>query len=134
MIYGLTLQRDIHVKVMNKVLPKFTTEFVKIYNDGMLCVSCKVKINRVRKYTYNYNPHYPRELIRAEYEVDIIVSDLEYVNANGTKCNSKVFIDNNKSSYNRALRSRLPSLIKNHINLIDSKFEGIKISKIEYNL
>ena len=128
MIDGLTLQRDIHVKVMNKVLPKFTTEFVKIYNAGMLSVSCKVKIKRVRKYVYNGSSY------NAEYEVDIIVSDLEYINANGTKCNSKVFIDNNKSSYNRALRSRLPFLIKNHINLIDSNFLGIKISKIEYNL
>ena len=130
MIDGLTLQRDIHVKVMNKVLPKFTTEFVKIYNAGQLCVSCKVKIKRVRKYVYNGGDFKSD----AKYEVDIIVSDLEYINANGTKCNSKVFIYNNKRTYNATLKSRLPFLIKNHINLIDSNFLGIKISKIEYNL
>jgi hypothetical protein len=128
MIDGLTLQRDIHVKMMNKVLPKFTTEFVKIYNAGMLCVSCKVKIKRVRKYVYNGSE------FNAEYEVDIIVSDVEYINANGTKGNSKVFLDYNKRNYNRALKSRVPCLIKNHISLIDSNFLGIKISKIEYNL
>ena len=130
MIDGLTLQRDIHVKMMNKVLPKFTTEFVKIYNAGMLCVSCKVKIKRVRKYVYN-DLHISS--YGAEYEVDIIVSDLEYVNANGTKGNSKVFIEHNKRSYNTTLKSRVPFLIKNHISLIDSNFLGIKISKIEYN-
>jgi hypothetical protein len=128
MIDGLTLQRDIHVKMMNKVLPKFTTEFVKVYNAGMLCVSCKVKIKRVRKYVYNGGE------FNAEYEVDIIVSDVEYINANGTKGNSKVFLDYNKRSYNATLKSRLPFLIKNHISLIDSNFLGIKISKIEYNL
>ena len=128
MIDGLTLQRDIHVKMMNKVLPKFTTEFVKIYNAGMLSVSCKVKIKRVRKYVFNSGGEF-----NAEYEVDIIVSDVEYINANGTKGNSKVFLDYNKRNYNRALKSRVPCLIKNHINLIDSNFFGIKISKIEYN-
>jgi hypothetical protein len=70
----------------------------------------------------------------AEYEVDIIVSDVEYINANGTKRNSKVFLDYNKRNYNMALKSRVPFLIKNHISLIDSNFLGIKISKIEYNL
>ena len=41
---GLILQRDIHVKVMNKLIPKFNIDFNKSYIDS------KVKVKRVRKY------------------------------------------------------------------------------------
>jgi hypothetical protein len=42
---GLILQRDIHVKVMNKLIPKFNIDFNRSY------IESKVKVKRVRKYS-----------------------------------------------------------------------------------
>jgi hypothetical protein len=72
---GHILQRDIHVKAMNKLLPKFTFEHSRMYNMGETVVSCKIKVKRVRKYFYNYLFTPPDE-IKAIYELDVIISDL----------------------------------------------------------
>ena len=129
---GLILQRDIHVKAMNKLLPKFTVEHSKIYNGGKTVVSCKVKVKRVRKYFHNYL--YPPDNIKAIYELDIIVSDLVYTNVDGRTREPKSFIINNKRSYNKGLKWWGIDKIVKYINMIDSNPMSIKISKIQYNL
>jgi hypothetical protein len=130
---GLTLQRDIHVKAMNKLLPKFTVEHSRMYNCGQTVVSCKVKVKRVRKYFYNYILH-PPDKIKATYEVDIIISDLVYTDVNGRTRDPKLFILDNKRSYNRGLKWYGVEKIERYINMIDSDPMSIRISKIEYNL
>jgi hypothetical protein len=130
---GLILQRDIHVKAMNKLLPKFTVEHSKIYNGGETVVSCKIKVKRVRKYHYNYLFPPPDE-IKAIYELDIIVSDVVYANVYGRTRDPKSFIINNKRSYNKGLKWWGIDKIVKYINMIDSNPMSIRISKIEYNL
>ena len=129
---GLNIQRDIHVKMMNKLIPKFTFEHSKMYNMGETVVSCKVTIKRVRKYFYNYL--FPFDKIQAIYEVDIIVSDLVYTDVNGRTRDPKLFILHNKISYNRGLKLYATYSIEKYINMIDSDPMSIRISKIEYNL
>lgn len=126
----LTLQRDIHIKMMNKLLPTFTTDHYRIYNFGHTVVSCKVKVKRVRKYVYPpiLNP------LGAIYELDIIVSDVVYHNFNGNTYDPKLFIRENKRSYNKGLRWFGKYNIEKYINMIDSNPMSISISKIEYNL
>ena len=130
---GFTLQKDIHVKVMNKLVSKFTTDHSKIYNGGCIVVSCKIKVKRVRKYLYNYLL-IPPDKIKATYEVDIIVSDLVYANVDGTTRDPKFFIRDNKRSYNRGLKWNATYKIEKYIHLIDSDPMSVVISKIEYNL
>jgi hypothetical protein len=130
---GLILQKDIHVKAMNKLVTKFTTDHCKIYNGGDIVVSCKIKVKRVRKYFYNYLLN-PPDKIKAIYEVDIIVSDLVYTNVDGRTRDPKLFILNNKRSYNRGLKLWGIDKIVKYINMIDSDPMSIVISKIEYNL
>lgn len=131
---GFVLQRDIHVKVMNKLLPKFTVDYNGVYNMGETVVSCKVKVTRVRKYLYNYLL-YPTDKIRATYELDIIVSDVSFKkDLTGRTRDPKVFIRDNKTSYNRGLKWYAAHKIEKYINMIDSSPTLIKISKIEYNL
>ena len=129
---GLNIQRDIHVKMMNKLIPKFTFEHSKMYNMGETVVSCKVTIKRVRKYFYNYL--FPFDKIQAIYEVDIIVSDLVYTDVNGRTRDPKLFILHNKRSYNSGLKLYAIYKIEKYINMIDSDPMSIRISKIEYNL
>lgn len=130
---GLNLQRDIHVKVMNKLIPKFTFEHSRMYNMGDTVVSCKIKVKRVRKYLYNYLLP-PPDKIKATYELDIIVSDVVYANVDGTTRDPKFFIIYNKRSYNRGLKWYATDKIKKYINMIDSDPMSVVISKIEYNV
>jgi hypothetical protein len=130
---GHILQRDIHVKAMNKLLPKFTVEHSRMYNMGETVVSCKIKVKRVRKYFYNYLLN-PPDKIKALYELDIIVSDVVYHNVDGYTRDPKLFIINNKRSYNRGLKWFGAEKIEKYINMIDSDPMSIRISKIEYNL
>ena len=117
---GLILQRDIHVKVMNKLIPKFNLDFNKSYIDS------KVKVKRVRKYLT------PMEEFII-YEVDIVVSDLVF-NNNGIKPTHTEFDYYSKKYYNRSLRYRMSDKIVPLLNMIDSMAYDVKISKIEYNL
>lgn len=130
---GLILQRDVHVKMMNKLVSKFTIDHSKIYNGGCIVVSCKIKVKRVRKYLYNYLLP-PPDKIKATYEVDIMVSDLVYANVDGTTRDPKFFILDNKRSYNRGLKWFATYKIEKYIHLIDSDPMSVVISKIEYNL
>lgn len=130
---GLTLQRDIHIKMMNKLLPTFTTDHCRIYNYGQVVVSCKVKVKRVRKYVHHHMLN-PPDKIRATYELDIIVSDVVYQNFNGNTYDPKLFIRENKRSYSKVLRWFGKYNIEKYINMIDSNPMSISISKIEYNL
>jgi hypothetical protein len=130
---GLTLQRDIHVKAMNKLLPKFTVEHISVYNCGQLVISCNVKVKRVRKYLYNYLLN-PPDKIKATYELDVIVSDVVFNDVTGRTREPKSFIDNNKASFNKGLRWFGVEKIEKYINMIDSDPMSIRISKIEYNL
>ena len=128
---GLILQRDVHVKMMNKLVSKFTIDHSKIYNGGCIVVSCKIKVKRVRKYLYNYLLP-PPDKIKATYEVDIMVSDLVYANVDGTTRDPKFFILDNKRSYNRGLKWFATYKIEKYIHLIDSDPMSVVISKIEY--
>jgi len=130
---GHILQRDIHVKAMNKLLPKFTVEHIRMYNCGQTVVSCKIKVKRVRKYHYNYLLN-PPDKITAIYELDVIISDVAYHNVNGSARDPKSFIINNKASFNKGLRWFGVEKIEKYINMIDSDPMSIRISKIEYNL
>jgi hypothetical protein len=130
---GLTLQRDIHVKAMNKLLPKFTFEHSRMYNMGETVVSCKIKVKRVRKYFYNYLFTPPDE-IKAIYELDVIISDVVFNDVTGRTRDPKLFIDNNKASFNKGLRWFGVEKIDKYIYMIDSNPMSIRISKIEYNL
>jgi hypothetical protein len=130
---GHILQRDIHVKAMNKLLPKFTVEYSRMYNMGQTVVSCKIKVKRVRKYFYNYLLNPPDE-IKAMYEVDIIVSDVVYANVDGRTRDPKLFILDNKRSYNMGLKWYGTCKIEKYLKMIDSDPKSIVISKIEYNL
>ena len=130
---GLILQRDVHVKMMNKLVSKFTIDHSKIYNGGCIVVSCKIKVKRVRKYLYNYLLP-PPDKIKATYEVDIMVSDLVYANVDGTTRDPKFFILDNKRSYNRGFKWFATYKIEKYIHLIDSDPMSVVISKIEYNL
>ena len=130
---GLILQRDPHVKAMNKLLPRFTVEHSRIYNCGQIVISCNVKVKRVRKYFYNYLLN-PPDKIKAIYELDVIVSDVAYVNVDGYTRDPKVFIRDNKASFNKGLRWFGVENIEKYINMVDSDPMSIKISKIEYNL
>ena len=130
---GLNLQKDIHVKVMNKLVSKFTTDHCRIYNGGNTVVSCKVKVKRVRKYLFNYILT-PPDKSKATYEVDIIVSDIVYTNFDGTTRDPKFFIRDNKRSYNRGLKWFATYKIEKYINMIDSDPMSVVISKIEYNV
>lgn len=129
---GLILQRDPHVKVMNKLLPKFTVEHrhCMMYDT---VVSCNVKVKRVRKYLYNYILN-PPDKIQSIYELDIIVSDVVYYNINGYTRDPKLYIRDNKASFNKGLRWFGVENIEKYINMVDSDPMSIKISKIEYNL
>lgn len=128
------LQRDPHVKVMNKLLPKFTVEYSRMYNMGETVVSCKVKVKRVRKYFYNYLLT-PPDKIKAAYELDIIVSDVSFKkDITGRTRDPKLFIRDNKTSFNRGLRWFGVEKIEKYIKMIDSDPMSIRISKIEYNL
>jgi len=129
---GHILQRDIHVKAMNKLLPKFTVEHSRMYNMGETVVSCKVKVKRVRKYFYNYLLN-PPDKIKATYEVDIIVSDVVFNDVTGRTRDPKLFIINNKRSYSRGLKWFGVEKIEKYINMIDSDPMSVVISKIEYN-
>ena len=113
---GLILQRDIHVKVMNKLIPKFNIDFNRSY------IESKVKVKRVRKYTTS--------LSFVIYEVDIVVSDLVF--NNGIKPTPTEFDYYYKKYYNRSLRFRLSDKVVPLLNLIDSMAYDVKISKIEY--
>ena len=115
---GLKLQRDIHVKVMNKLIPKFNLDFNMTYIDS------KVKVKRVRKYL----PPMEEFVV---YEVDIVVSDLVF-NNNGIKPTHTEFDYYYKKYCNRSLRYRLSDKVFPLINLIDSMAYDVKISKIEY--
>ena len=128
---GLTLQRDPHVKAMNKLLPKFTVEHSRIYNCGQTVVSCNVKVKRVRKYFYNYLLN-PPDKIQAIYELDVIISDVVFNDVTGRTCDTKSFIINNKASFNKGLRWFGVEKIEKYINMIDSDPMSIRISKIEY--
>ena len=130
---GHILQRDVHVKAMNKLIPKFTFEHSRMYNMGETVVSCTVKVKRVRKYFYNYLLN-PPDKITAIYELDIIVSDVVFNDVTGRTFDPKLFIDNNKASFNRGLRWFGVEKIEKYINMIDSDPMSIRISKIEYNL
>jgi len=130
---GHILQRDVHVKAMNKLLPKFTVEHSKMYNYGQTVVSCNIKVKRVRKYFYNYLLT-PPDKIKALYELDIIVSDVVFNDVTGRTFDPKLFIDNNKRSYSRVLRWFGVEKIEKYINMIDSDPMSVVISKIEYNL
>ena len=130
----LKLQRDPHVKVMNKLLPKFTVEHSRMYSMGETVVSCNVKVKRVRKYMYKYPDKFFPDKIRAIYELDVIVSDVAYVNVDGRTRDPKSFIRDNKTSFNKALRWFAIYKIEKYINMIDSDPMSIRISKIEYNL
>jgi len=130
---GHILQRDIHVKAMNKLLPKFTVEHSRMYNMGQTVVSCKVKVKRVRKYHYNYLLN-PPDKIKAIYELDVIISDVVFNDVTGRTREVKSFITNNKTSFNRGLRWFGVEKIEKYINMIDSDPMSIRISKIEYNL
>jgi hypothetical protein len=130
---GHILQRDIHVKAMNKLLPKFTVEHNRTYNCGQTVVSCNIKVKRVRKYFYNYLLT-PPDKIKAIYELDVIVSDVVFNDVTGRTLDPKLFIDNNKRSYSRVLRWFGVEKIEKYINMIDSDPMSIRISKIEYNL
>ncbi len=130
---GLILQKDIHVKVINKLVTKFTTDHSKIYNGGNVVVSCKIKVKRVRKYLFNYLLP-TTDKIKASYEVDIIVSDLVYANVNGTTRDPKLFILDNKRSYNMGLKWYGTCKIEKYLKMIDSDPKSIVISKIEYNI
>ena len=130
---GLILQRDIHVKVMNKLVSKFTVEHSRMYNMGETVVSCKIKVKRVRKYFYNYLLT-PPDKIKAIYELDIIVSDLVYTNVDGRTRDIKSFVSANKRSYNKGLKWFVIYKIEKYIHLIDSDPMSVVISKIEYNL
>jgi hypothetical protein len=130
----LKLQRDPHVKVMNKLLPKFTFEHSRMYSMGETVVSCKVKVKRVRKYFYNYllTPPYK---IRAIYELDVIVSDVSFKkDITGRTRDPKSFIRDNKTSFNKGLRWFGVENIEKYISMIDSDPRSIRISKIEYNV
>ena len=128
------LQRDPHVKAMNKLLPKFTVEYSRMYNMGETVVSCKVKVKRVRKYFYNYLLT-PPDKIKAAYELDIIVSDVSFKkDITGRTRDPKSFIRDNKTSFNKALRWFAIYKIEKYIKMIDSDPMSIRISKIEYNL
>ena len=130
---GHILQRDVHVKAMNKLLPKFTVEHSRMYNMGETVVSCKVKVKRVRKYHYNYLLT-PPDKIKAIYELDIIVSDIVFNDVTGRTRDPKLFIINNKRSYSRGLKWFGVEKIEKYINMIDSDPMSVVISKIEYNL
>jgi len=130
---GHILQRDIHVKAMNKLIPKFTVEHSRMYNMGQTVVSCKVKVKRVRKYHYNYLLN-PPDKIKAIYELDVIISDVVFNDVTGRTREVKSFITNNKTSFNRGLRWFGVEKIEKYINMIDSDPMSIRISKIEYNL
>ena len=130
---GQILQRDIHVKAMNKLLPKFTVEHSRVYNCGQTVVSCNIKVKRVRKYFYNYLLT-PPDKIKAIYELDVIVSDVVFNDVTGRTLDPKLFIDNNKRSYSRGLKWFGVEKIEKYINMIDSDPMSIRISKIEYNL
>ena len=114
---GLKLQRDIHVKVMNKLIPKFNIDFNRSY------IESKVKVKRVRKYLTPMDKF-------VEYEVDIVVSDLVF--NNGIKPTPTEFEYYYKKYYNRSLRFRLSDKVVPLLNLIDSMAYEVKISKIEY--
>ncbi len=118
---------------MNKLISKFTVEHSKMYNGGQIVVSCNVKVKRVRKYLYNYLLT-PPDKIKAVYELDIIVSDLVYTDVNGRTRDPKLFILDNKRSYNRGLKWYATYKIEKYIHLIDSDPMSVVISKIEYNL
>ena len=130
---GHILQRDIHVKAMNKLLPKFTVEHSRMYNMGETVVSCKIKVKRVRKYHYNYLLT-PPDKIKSIYELDVIISDVVYANVDGYTRDPKSFIINNKASFNKGLRWFGVEKMEKYINMIDSDPMSIRISKIEYNL
>jgi hypothetical protein len=115
---GLILQRDIHVKVMNKLIPKFNIDFNRSY------IESKVKVKRVRKYLTPMDKF-------VIYEVDIVVSDLVF--NNGIKPTPAEFEYYYKKCYNTSLRFRLSDKVVPLLNLIDSMAYEVKISKIEYN-
>lgn len=130
----LILQRDPHVKAMNKLLPKFTVEHSRMYNMGETVVSCKVTIKRVRKYFYNYLLT-PPDKMKATYELDIIVSDVSFKkDITGRTRDPKSFISDNKTSFNRGLRWFGVEKIEKYIKMIDSDPMSVVISKIEYNV
>ena len=114
---GLKLQRDIHVKVMNKLIPKFNIDFNRSY------IESKVKVKRVRKYSTSLGEF-------MIYEVDIVVSDIVF--NNGIKPTPTEFEYYYKKYYNRSLRFRLSDKVVPLLNLIDSMAYEVKISKIEY--
>lgn len=118
---GLILQRDIHVKVMNKLIPKFNIDFNRSY------IESKVKVKRVRKYLT------PMEKF-VIYEVDIVVSDMVFNNDYGYRPTPTEFHYRYKTPFNRSLRYRMSEKIVPLLNLIDSMAYEVKISKIEYNL
>ena len=115
---GLILRRDIHVKVMNKLLPKFTSDYSGVD------IESKVKVKRVRKYLT------PMEKF-VIYEVDIVVSDLVF--NDGIKPTPRGFDYYYRKNYNRSLRYRMSEKIVPLLNMIDSMAYEVKISKIEYN-
>ena len=100
---------------------------------GETVVSCTVKVKRVRKYFYNYLLT-PPDKITAIYELDVIVSDVVFNDVTGRTRDPKLFIINNKASFNRGLRWFGVEKIEKYINMIDSDPMSIRISKIEYNL
>lgn len=114
---GLILQRDIHVKVMNKLIPKFNIDFNRSY------IESKVKVKRVRKYSTSLGEF-------MIYEVDIVVSDLVF--NNGIKPTPTEFDYYYRKYYNRSLRYRMSDKIVPLLNMIDSMAYDVKISKIEY--
>jgi hypothetical protein len=127
---GLNLKRSIQVKMINKLIPNFTINHVWSYNGGNTYVTCKVKVSRVREYGYDI-PTWSNGSI---YELDIVVSDIEYNDIAGYKRTPKSFIGDNKRSYNRGLRYVVPEKFEKYINMVDSNHYSITISKIEYNL
>ena len=127
---GLILQRDPQVKVMNKLLPKFTVGHIGMYNSGETLVSCKVKVKRVRKYNFDI----PSWSWGSLYELDIVVSDIVYYDITGRTREVKSFVGDNKISFNRGLKSLVPYNVEKYVNMIDSNHYCITISKIEYNL
>ena len=127
---GLNLQRDIQVKMMNKLIPTFTIDHCWWYNGGQIFVTCKVKVKRVRKYSYDI----PSWCMGSIYELDIVVSDIVYTSSDGGKRTPKSFISDNKVTYNRGLRLSIPQKATKYINMIDSNHYSITISKIQYNL
>jgi hypothetical protein len=104
-----------------------------MYNMGETVVSCNVKVKRVRKYMYKYPDKFFPDKIRAIYELD--VSDVSFKkDVTGHTRDPKVFIRDNKASFNKGLRWFGVENIEKYINMIDSDPMSIRISKIEYNV